>query len=418
MLLENTFRAFRHRDYFIFWWGLFLGHTGTLIQATAQGWLILQLTDSPFYLGLDGLCIGLPRVIFSPLGGALVDRMNKRFLFVVTQAAFLVMALFLGLMNFSGLINVWHVLAVSALTGFFLSFEQPIRQTILHEIVPPADLLNAISLYQLVFNGSVLFGPAVGGALIPVIGTTGCFFLHAIGNFIVLVTLFMIRIPETAATGKKKSLTRDVVEGFTIAWHNPIFFSLFAILAVASFCTKPYNQFMPVFARDILQVGAPGLGLLLMAPGAGAIFGALTLASLTRFPKAHHLLLLLAGGFGFFVTLFAASRSFPLSLFFLFLAGAFQTTLLSAITTLLQIHSSEKTRGRVMSLYGLVNRGLGPMGAFPIGAIATWLGAPLTISLGGLLAIAMTAYLTLSRPHLREATLIGLSASRKKERGA
>lgn len=418
MLLENTFRAFRHRDYFIFWWGLFLGHTGTLIQATAQGWLILQLTDSPFYLGLDGLCIGLPRVIFSPLGGALVDRMNKRLLFVVTQAAFLVMALFLGLMNFSGLINVWHVLAVSALTGFFLSFEQPIRQTILHEIVPPTDLLNAISLYQLVFNGSVLFGPAVGGALIPVIGTTGCFFLHAIGNFIVLVTIFMIRIPKTAATGKKKSLTRDVVEGFTIAWHNPIFFSLFAILAVASFCTKPYNQFMPVFARDILQVGAPGLGLLLMAPGAGAIFGALTLASLTRFPKAHYLLLLLAGGFGFFVTLFAASRSFPLSLFFLFLVGAFQTTLLSAITTLLQIHSSEKTRGRVMSLYGLVNRGLGPMGAFPIGAIATWLGAPLTISLGGLLAIAMTAYLTLSRPHLREATLIGLSASRKKERGA
>lgn len=418
MFFKNTFRAFRHRDYFIFWWGLFLGHTGTLIQTTAQGWLILQLTDSPLYLGLDGLCLGLPRVLFSPLGGALVDRMNKRLLFVVTQTAFLLMALFLGLMNYYALIHVWHVLAVSALTGFFLSFEQPIRQSILHHLVPQQDLINAISLYQLVFNGSVLFGPAVGGALIPFIGTTGCFFFHVVGNLIVLITIFMIRIPETGRPNQKKSLAKNVLEGLTVAWNTPIFFSLFMTLGVVSFCTKPYTQFMPIFARDILQVGAPGLGLLLMTPGAGAIFGALILASITRFPKAHHLLLLLTSGFGLSVILFSASRYFLLSLFLLFLVGAFQTTLLSTITTLLQIHSREENRGRIMSLYGLINRGLGPMGAFPLGIIATWLGAPLTISLGGLLAIMATAHVTLAKPYLRQAAPLGESSSLGKENGA
>ena len=406
MFFKNTFRAFRHRDYFIFWCGLFLGHTGTLIQSTAQGWLIFQLTDSPFYLGLEGLCLGLPRIIFSPLGGAMVDRINRRFLFIFTQSGFLLTALFLGLMTYFELIHVWHILAVSALTGVFLSFEQPIRLSILQYLVPRSDLINATSLYQLVFNGSVLFGPAIAGALIPVIGTAGCFFLHMLGNLVILVTIFMIRIPKTIQPQKRKPLTKDIIEGLTIAWNTPIFFSLFIVLGVVSFCTRPYTQFMPIFAKDILQVGAPGLGLLLMTIGAGAIFGGLTLASVTRFPKAHHLLLLLTSGFGISVILFSASRYFSLSLFFLFLAGAFHTTLLSSITSLLQIHAREETRGRVMSLFGLINRGLGPTGAFPIGAVGTWLGAPLTISLGGLLAIGMAAYMTLGKPHLRHVSMI------------
>jgi MFS family permease len=161
MILRNTFPAFRHRDY---WCGLLLGHTGTLIQTTAQSWLIFQLTNSPFYLGLEGFCLGLPRVIFSPLGGAIVDRANRKALFVITQSAFLLMALFLGVMDYFGTIRVWHVLTVAALTGFFVSFEQPVRQSILHHLVPRSELPNAVTLYQMVFNGSMLFGPSIGGA--------------------------------------------------------------------------------------------------------------------------------------------------------------------------------------------------------------------------------------------------------------
>ena len=198
-----------------------------------------------------------------------------------------------------------------------------------------------------------------------------------------------------------------MTEGLRMAWNTPIFLALFLTLGVVTFCTKPYTQFMPVFARDILQVGAPGLGLLLMAPGAGAILGGLTLASLHRFPKPHHLLTFLATGLGLSITFFAMSRNFPLSLVFLFVAGGFQTTFLSATATLLQIHADERTRGRIMSLFGLVNRGLGPMGSFPFGLIATAVGAPVTVASCGLLTIVMVAGIALGRPHLRKAKEIG-----------
>jgi MFS family permease len=150
-----------------FWCGLFLGHTGTLVQTTAQSWLIFQLTNSPFYLGLEGFCLGLTRVLFSALGGAIVDRADRKTIFVMTQSAFLLMTLFLGVMDHWGTIRVWHLLTVSALTGFFVSFEQPVRQSILHHLVPRPDLPNAVTLYQMVFNGSMLFGPSLGGMLIP-----------------------------------------------------------------------------------------------------------------------------------------------------------------------------------------------------------------------------------------------------------
>ncbi len=415
MFFIQTFRAFRHRDYFIFWNGLFFGHLGSLIQTTAAGWLILMLTDSPFYLGLNGLCLGLPRVIFSPLGGAVVDRLDRRLLFYLTQSLFLLMSLFLALMNYSGLIQVWHVLMVSALTGFILSFEQPIRQSLLHHLVPQADLINAVSLYNLIFNGAPLIGPAIAGALIPIIGTAGCFFFHSAGSAIVLITIGLIRIPKTVAPKQKKSLGRDMTEGLAIAWNTPIFFSLFTALAIISFFTKPYNQFMPVFARDILLVGAPGLGLLLMAPGAGAIVGGLVLASARHFPKTYRLMFALMGGFGFALILFSSSRSFSLSLVFLFLAGVFQSTLLTVITTTLQLYSTDRTRGRIMSLYGLFNRGLGPMGAFPMGIFATWFGAPVTIAMGAVVGMGITVYITLWSPHLRRAGSLAEPSGIRKE---
>ena len=406
-MLHTTFRAFRHRDYLIYWCGLFLGHSGTLIQTTAQTWLLFQLTNSPFYLGLEGLCLGLPRVLFSPLGGAVVDRANRKVIFVLTQSAFLLMALFLGVMDHLGTIRVWHLLLASTLTGLLVSFEQPVRQSILHHLVPRPDLPNAVTLYQMVFNGSMLFGPAIGGMLIPVVDTQGCFFVATAGNLVVLVTIFMIHIHPAERPAGKSSLSRDMVEGLNLAWTTPIFLALLTALGIVTFCTKPYTQFMPVFARDILQVGAPGLGLLLMAPGAGAIIGGLTLASVRKFPKPHRLLFFLAAGFGTSIVLFAVSRDFFLSLLFLFIAGGFQTTFLSAIATLLQVHTSEHNRGRIMALFGMINRGLGPMGSFPFGLLASAIGAPWTVAICGFLTFALIGYIALLRPQLRAAKPIG-----------
>ncbi|HET7393626.1 MAG TPA: MFS transporter [Candidatus Binatia bacterium] len=407
MLLGNTFRAFRHRDYAIFWLGLLLGHTGTLMQTTAQSWLLFQLTNSPFYLGLEGFCLGLPRVLFSAFGGAMVDRADRKSIFVATQVAFLLMALFLGVMTAWGAIQVWHLLVVSALTGFLVSFEQPVRQSILHSVVPTTDLPNGIALYQMVFNGSMLFGPSIGGLLIPWIGTEGCFFTATGGNLIVLLSIFLMRIPKTHRPAPKKSLAQETIEGFSLAWHTPIFLALFTTLGIVTFCTKPYTQFMPVFARDILDVGAPGLGLLLMAPGAGAILGGLTLASIRRFPRPHRLLFFLAAGFGASILLFATSRDFRLSLLWLFFAGGFQTTFLSSTAALLQIHADETNRGRIMSLFGLINRGLGPMGSLPFGMVASASGAPVTVAACGILTVGAVAYTVIYRSPLRRAKAIG-----------
>jgi MFS family permease len=407
MLFANTFRAFRHRDYAIFWGGLLLGHTGTLIQTTAQSWLIFQLTNSPFYLGLEGFCLGLPRVLFSALGGAVVDRADRKRIFVATQLAFLLMTLFLGVMKYFDSIQVWHLLVISGLTGFFVSFEQPVRQSILHDVVPQSDLPNAVTLYQMVFNGSMLFGPSIGGMLIPVIDTTGCFFVASAGNLVVLMTIFLLRIPQLSRVAKPKGLTHDVLDGLRLAWQTPIFLALFTVLAVVTFCTKPYTQFMPVFARDILHVGAPGLGLLLMAPGAGAILGGLTLASVRRFPRPENMLFFLAAGFGSAIVLFAISRHFPLALLCLFFAGAFQTTFLSATAMLLQLHADEGNRGRMMSLFGLINRGLGPMGSFPFGWIATAIGAPATVAICGTSTVILVGYVAYYRSQLRHARAIG-----------
>jgi MFS family permease len=407
MAFNDTFRAFRHRDYLIYWLGLFIGHSGTLVQTTAQSWLIFQLTDSPFYLGLEGLCLGLPRVLFSAFGGAVVDRSDRKTIFVITQSAFVIMALFLGVMQHWGLIQVWQLLLVSSLTGLLVSFEQPVRQSILHDLVPREVLPNAVTLYQMVFNGSMLFGPSIGGLLIPLIDTKGCFFVATMGNLVVLATIFLIHIPRTEPVKNNASLTRDMLDGLSLAWNTPIFLALLTVLGVVSFCTKPYTQFMPVFARDILHVGAPGLGLLLMAPGAGAILGGLTLASVRRFPKPQRLLFGLAAGFGLAISLFAGSRSFPLSLACLFIAGAFQTTFLSSVATLLQFHTGEQSRGRIMALFGLINRGLGPMGSFPFGLMATAIGAPWTVALCGALTVGLVAYFVNFRASLRNAKAIG-----------
>jgi predicted MFS family arabinose efflux permease len=164
---------------------------------------------------------------------------------------------------------------------------------------------------------------------------------------------------------------------------------------------------MPVFARDILHVGAPGLGLLLMAPGAGAILGGLTLASIRHFPRPHRLLFFLAAGFGLSILLFAFSRDFRLSLLWLFFAGGFQTTFLSSTATLLQLQADETNRGRIMSLFGLINRGLGPMGSFPFGLLASAVGASWTVAACGLLTIALVGYMAFFRTALRNAPRAG-----------
>jgi hypothetical protein len=215
----------------------------------------------------------------------------------------------------------------------------------------------------------------------------------------------MIHIAVTTRPTNKTTVSQDIAEGLALAWNTPVLLSLFTVLGIVTFCTKPYTQFMPVFARDILQVGAPGLGLLLMAPGAGAILGGLTLLSIRRFPRPHYLHFFSRSRFWFLNYLlrrFAAFSAFHS--FFYFSPAAFRP-LFFPVATLLQIQSTETNRGRMMSLFGLINRGLGPMGSFPfgMGMVAAAIGAPWTVAICGFITVGMIAYLTFSRLDLRTA---------------
>jgi MFS family permease len=305
------------------------------------------------------------------------------------------------------------MLMMSALTGVLLSFEQPIRQTVMADVVTTDDLLNATSLYNLVFHGSVLYGPAIAGLLIVWIGAEGCFFLNAVSYVFVLITIIMIRIPKHAPSLARKSLLRETADVIVFAWKTPVFRSLFIALTIISLFTKSYVQFMPVFARN-LGVGPAGLGVLLMGPGAGAIIGGLGLASLRRSYQVRSLVLFLVCGFGLALVLFSASAFFYLSVVLLVFAGAFHTGLLALIASMLQLNARENTRGRIMGLFGLLNRGLGPVGAFPLGVAAAAIGAPLALSIAAVLAVFGTAFVTLRKPYSQA---LGVVGGTQEERG-
>jgi predicted MFS family arabinose efflux permease len=316
------------------------------------------------------------------------------------------MALFLGIMDYLGAIQVWHLLLASTLTGFLVSLNSPCVNrscTILCRL-RTCQRRHALSDGLQRFHA---FRPIHWWSADSFGRSQGCFFVATAGNLAVLITIFMIHIQPAARPSGKSSLSGDMVEGLQLAWTTPVFLALLSALAIVTFCSKPYTQFMPVFARDILQVGAPGLGFLLMAPGAGAIVGGLTLASTRRFPKPYRLLFFLAAGFGTSIFFFAVSRHFFLSLLCLFIAGGFQTTFLSVIATLLQMHTSEHNRGRIMALFGMINRGLGPMGSFPFGLLASAIGASITVAMCGFLTVSLIGYITLLRPELRAARRIG-----------
>jgi predicted MFS family arabinose efflux permease len=209
------------------------------------------------------------------------------------------------------------------------------------------------------------------------------------------------------------SLLRETIDVVRIAWTSPVFRALLITLTIISLFTKSYTQFMPVFAR-LLGVGAPGLGMLLMAPGAGAIAGGLALASLRRSYRVSSLLLLQACGFGLGLLIFSSSRIFLLSFVVLIFVGAFQTSLLSLIASILQMNAGEKVRGRIMALFGLLNRGLGPMGAFPLGALAAGIGAPLALSIAAVLAVFGTGWVTLRKTYAGSFGSVGGAVGEKR----
>lgn len=384
------FPSLKHRNFKILWAGLIVSNTGTWMQNVAQGWLVLQLTNSPFWLGLLGLSFAIPMVILPLIGGAVVDRIDRIRLLYFTQTGAMLTALVLAILTWTGRVQISHILIASFIGSTLLAFDNPARQSLIPELVPPQDLLNAISLNSATYTGAALVGPAIAGALLVPLGAGTLFLMNAISYLAVLMALVSMKnLPHRGAVPHQGSLGSSVLTGLGYAWNNRMILGMLALSALAAVFGRSYQNLLPIFARDIWHGGPAGYGLLLSASGGGALVGAFGLAAVRKTSRQGVILVSSGLIFSLAVILFALSPSFWLGALLLFIGGVAVTIFGTIISSFIQLAVPNELRGRVMSLYSITLIGLPSLGAMGIGSIAEWLGgtagAPRAVLYGGLL---------------------------------
>ena len=385
----QTFSSLRHLNYRYLWTGTLMMSAGQWIQQVTLGWLVYELTSSSVLLGaLNGLR-ALPFLVTGPMAGVAADRMDRQRLMLRTQYVLIVTAILMGSLVASGLLEVWHIFVFTLVTGIGWSFSEPVRQSLIPGVVPKADLANAIALNSAGFNLMKVIGPALGGVMIALFGAAGNFFLQSGAYVGVLIMIYLMHVPPTPEKARHSSALANLKEGFAYVWSTPAVLALMILAYVPRVFAVPYQILMPVFQKDVLGVGPEGLGMLMAAPGVGAVFAVLALASLANRVRRQGLLLVVSIVIlGMFLIVFSQTRSFPLALLVLILVGAFQMLFLASTATMLQLIVPDELRGRVMSLY-MLDRGLMPAGALFAGVVAHFIGAPSTVATLGALVIVL-----------------------------
>ncbi len=394
----QRFAALRSRNFTLLFTGLIVSNVGTWMQNVAGGWLVLQLTNSPLWLGLLGLSFALPMVILPLFAGAIVDRVNRIHLLYVTQTLQMLSAFALAALTWLGVVNVWHILASQFILGLLLAFDNPARQALIPDLVERHDLLNALSLNSATYNGAALVGPALAGALLGPIGAGNLFFINGVSFLAVLIALLAMRDVKLPPRRAHASLGASVRTGLAYVLHSRAVFGLLVLSAVASLFGRSYQVLLPIFGRDIWHGGAEAYGFLLASAGAGALIGAFGLASI-REVRRHNTVMILSGVlFSGSLIAFAISPSLLFGLILVFLAGVTSTVLGTMIATFLQVDAPPELRGRIMSLYAITLIGLPSLGALGTGAFAEWLGgtsgAPRAVLLSAVLLAVVIVVLT------------------------
>jgi MFS family permease len=370
-------RALGNRNFRLFWLGSFLSNVGFWVQGIAQGWLVRDLTPSPFLIGFVSFAGSLPQLAFSLFGGVFADLFDRRKLLVATQIAEMFFALLLGLLVSLEVITIWHVIVISFLNGLAATLATPTYQALTLDIIGREDLLSGVALNSTQFNLSRVIGPTVGGMMIGAVGLAGCFYANGLSFVAIIVALLMMRLPSVIRSERRSA--RDVfpqlVEGLRYVRGRPRVLTLLAIAAAVSVFGFPYLTFMTVFARDVLLVDAEGLAKLMAATGAGAVVSALAVAALGVRRRRGRFLLGVTAAFGAALVVFALSNYFPLSLACLSLVGGGMVAVTTTVNTLLQTLVRDEMRGRVMSMYALTFLGLPPIGSVTVGALADLIGA-------------------------------------------
>ena len=374
---------------------------GQWIQQVTLGWLVYELTSSSVLLGVLNGLRALPFLVTGPMAGVAADRMDRQRLMLRTQYVLIVTAVLMGGLVTSGLLQVWHIFVFTLVTGIGWSFSEPVRQSLIPGVVPKADLANAIALNSAGFNLMKVIGPALGGVMIALFGAGGNFFVQSGAYVGVLIMIYLMHVPPTPEKARHSSALANLKEGFAYVWSTPAVLALMILAYVPRVFAVPYQTLMPVFQKDVLGVGPEGLGMLMAAPGVGAVLAVLALASVANRVRRQGLLLVSSiVVLGIFLILFSQIRIFPLALLVLILVGAFQMLFLASTATMLQLIVPDELRGRVMSLY-MLDRGLMPAGALFAGIVAHFIGAPSTVATLGALVIVLALVVAWRVPAIR-----------------
>jgi MFS family permease len=354
------------------------------MQVTAMSWLVYRLTHSALLLGVVGFTGRIPTFILAPISGVLADRSNRRRILVVTQTLAMLQAFIVALLVMTGIVAVWHIIFLSVFLGVAIAFDAPTRQSFVVEMIEKReDLGNAIALNSSLVNGARLVGPSIAGILIAVAGEGTCFLLNAISYVAVIAALLAMRVTPRATVTARAHVLRELKEGFSYSFGFAPIRSVILLLALVSLMGMPYQILMPIFAKEILHGGPRTLGFLMGTAGVGALAGAVYLASLKGVLRLGKIIPLAASIFGVGLIAFSRSTVLPFSLLCMVLAGFGMMVEVASSNTTLQTIVDDDKRGRVMAFYAMGFMGMVPFGSLLAGALASKIGAPNTLLIGG-----------------------------------
>jgi len=391
MRFPHGLRALNHRDFRRFYAAQLLALVGGWMQTVAQAWLVLQLTDSPFKLGLISTLQFSPILMFSLVAGAVADRLPKRGLLVTTQTTLACQALLLGVLVSTGRVQYGHVAVLGLVLGFANAVDQPARQSFVMDMVGKGDVANAVALNSAAFNAARIIGPAVAGVLIGRVGVGPVFFINSVGFVGVILTLLRLEARGLPARERRATILEEIVEGLRYARRTPrLLLALGLVLSVSLFVFN-FTVYVPLLARTVLGLGAEGFGFLMASLGVGAVAGALTVGGFgSREPELGRMFLSAAVAFAALLGL-GLSRHVWTAAPLLFVTGYFGIMLMATCNTSMQLRAPDALRGRVMSLYTWVTGGVFPIGAFLVGSISQAWGVSAAFLWNGTLGLVTLA---------------------------
>jgi MFS family permease len=391
----GTFRAFKSRNYQLFFWGQLVSRIGMWTQRTAVVWVIYTMTHSTVMIGLTYFAEQFPSFLLSIPGGIVADRYNRYKVMMLTQVASAIQAIALTILVFAGQMVVWQILGLSVLLGAINAFDVPARQPLVHDIIHDKDdLPNAIALNSTLNNLSRLIGPALAGILLAKFGADICFMLNALSFAAVIICLLLMKLPPHKSVTVKKGMTAELVEGFNYIRKTKEIRRVILLLTSVCLLVLPYNTLLPVYAKVIFKGDSVTFGYLNSFIGLGAVTGAFTLASLKPGTDFKKLLLVNTILLGISLLFFSYSTYFPLSLAIAVLCGFGTMAFVPICNTILQLESDEQMRGRVISYFAMAAFGMLPLGSVITGSVSRWVNTPVVIFSQGILAliIAVIAY--------------------------